>query len=220
MHRRTRTPRGPCQCDVFKLICTHDQLVHPSPLFQAIPYSHAASIQSLYELPMTVAVAMGAESSVAKLARVPDAPAPVLPYSAYVTWSVLYPVAEPVSTAIIFREGSNVLGRRAAPFLPARRLSIDRVSEREAEREALGSHVASKDGVLEDNSCIVPPRSAEEYSACTLWHSALAVLDSDQVPRRSYLDDAMVYHIPVGVVRATARCCDGARPDSLPKDIG
>ena len=37
----------------------------------------------------TVVIETGADNFVLKLARFPDAPGPVLAYSAYVTWSVL-----------------------------------------------------------------------------------------------------------------------------------
>ena len=50
-------------------------------------YKNAGSIQ-LVEL-STVVIETGADNFVLKLARVPEAPGPVLANSAYVTWSVL-----------------------------------------------------------------------------------------------------------------------------------
>lgn len=65
----------------------------PAPEFRfptyypSILHRNAESIQ-LVEF-NTVVIKTGADNFVLKLARVPDAPAPVFPYSAKVTWSVL-----------------------------------------------------------------------------------------------------------------------------------
>ena len=59
----------------------------PPPGYQS--QSHAESIHDVD--PRAVEIVTALDSLVAKLARVPDAPVPVLPYSANVTWSVLCP---------------------------------------------------------------------------------------------------------------------------------